>query len=66
VLKFFVDLGVAPGFVRLERYGKVKAWWERCEGREGWKRALEKGNGYDLDFLGKWWAREDERERRMV
>lgn len=29
-------------------YPKIKAWRERIEAREAWKRGIEKGNGYDL------------------
>ena len=54
LLRFFMDLGVDPGYVKLEGYPAVKRWWERCGYREAWKSALEKGNGYDLDFPGKW------------
>lgn len=32
-------------------YARVKAWHERCQAREAWKNAIEKGNGYKLgDF----------------
>lgn len=32
-------------------YPRLAAWRERIQSREAWKRALEKGNGYDL---GSW------------
>ena len=32
----------------LDVYPKVKAWHERCQSRPAWKKALERGNGYDL------------------
>ena len=55
ILHFYVDLAVMPGyFVLGEGYPRVRGWWERCEGREAWKRGLERGNGYDLDFPGRW------------
>jgi len=54
VLHFFVGLAVQPGYVDLDRYPKLKAWMARCEAREAWKRALEKGNGYDLNIPGQW------------
>lgn len=55
ILRFFTDLAVQPGYFKLdEGYPRLKAWWERCDGREAWKRSLERGNGYDLDFPGKW------------
>lgn len=31
-----------------KEYPKIGAWRERIQNREGWKRALEKGNGYDM------------------
>ena len=54
VLRFFVDLGVHPKYVTLERYPKITEWRARCDAREAWKKSLEKGNGYDLDFPSKW------------
>ena len=54
VLKFWVDLAAHPKYVDIEQYQELKEWRERCEARDGWKRSLEKGNGYDLDFASKW------------
>ena len=31
------------------QYPRVAAWRERCLGRDAWKRALDKGNGYDMN-----------------
>lgn len=31
-----------------EKYKNLGKWRKRIEGREAWKRGLEKGNGYDL------------------
>lgn len=31
----------------MEEWKGVKAWVERCEGREGWKRCVEK-TGHEL------------------
>ncbi|KAK1750130.1 hypothetical protein QBC47DRAFT_394654 [Echria macrotheca] len=54
VVHFFVGLAVQPGYVHLEKYKGLKAWMERCEARPAWKRALERGNGYDLDYPRQW------------
>ncbi|KAB5566929.1 hypothetical protein GE09DRAFT_750748 [Coniochaeta sp. 2T2.1] len=54
LLKYFVDLTVQSGYVDLRARPRIKGWLERCEAREAWKRGLEKGNGYDLDWPGKW------------
>ncbi|KAM7185065.1 hypothetical protein V8F33_012627 [Rhypophila sp. PSN 637] len=62
VVHYFVDIAVRPGYVKFtgengeERYPKLKAWMSRCEAREAWKRSLEKGGGYDLDFPKRWGA----------
>lgn len=32
-------------------YPNLKRWHETCKGREAWKRALEKGNGYNMSKL---------------
>ena len=42
--------------VQLKDYPKLNAWNDRCKAREGWKKSIEKGNGYlgpsmDLDFV---------------
>ena len=50
---FPFDLIAAWGWAeRLAQYPALKAWRERCQAREAWKRALDKGNGYDLGFRG--------------
>jgi len=54
VLHFFVDLAVQPKYVDLGRFPRLAEWMARCEAREAWKRSLEKGNGYDLDFPSRW------------
>lgn len=54
VLHFFVDLAVQPKYVDFEKYPNLKRWKSRCEARPAWKRSLEKGNGYDLDFPSQW------------
>ena len=54
ILHFLVDLAVQPKYVSLEKYPGVQAFMDRCKARDGWKRSLEAGNGYDLDFPSKW------------
>ena len=53
-LRFAVDLVVKLRYNNLKDYPRLTAWFDRCEAREAWKRSLEKGNGYDLDFTSKW------------
>lgn len=45
-----VDMGLQGGYLPLDQYPNVKAWHARCTARPAWKRALEKGNGYNLVF----------------
>lgn len=60
ILHSFIDMATKPGYVTWtdkdgkERFPRLKAWMARCEEREAWKRSLAKGNGYDLDFPGRW------------
>ncbi|KAJ4007373.1 hypothetical protein NW752_007647 [Fusarium irregulare] len=49
-IKMGVDLAVHPNMVDLNKYPRVKAWYERCEARPAWKRSLEVGIGYQLDW----------------
>ena len=48
-----VDFASQLGMVDLSKpeYANVKRWHERCKAREGWKSAMEKGNGYHLSFV---------------
>ncbi|KAI1208580.1 uncharacterized protein F4807DRAFT_461517 [Annulohypoxylon truncatum] len=50
ILQWFVDFGVQAADVDLNKYPRLKGWYDRCMSRDAWKRALEKGNGYDLGF----------------
>jgi len=49
-IKMGVDLAVHPGMVDLAKFPRLKAWYERCEARPAWKRSLEVGIGYQLDW----------------
>lgn len=50
MLSFPLDMVDAWGWADWREYEGLRAWRERCQGREAWKRALEKGNGYSLAF----------------
>ncbi|KAH8906152.1 glutathione S-transferase [Coniochaeta sp. PMI_546] len=54
VLRFGVDMTAQCKYVDLGEYPKLNAWLARCNRREAWKRSLEKGNGYDLDWPSRW------------
>lgn len=55
MLSFPLDHAAHVGWVDFgrEEYKGLNAWRERCQSREAWKRALEKGNGYDMAFFKK-------------
>ncbi|KAI1380484.1 hypothetical protein F4677DRAFT_407004 [Hypoxylon crocopeplum] len=53
VMHWYVDFGVQGCRLDLDQYPRVKEWHERCISRDAWKRALQKGNGYDLEFWKK-------------
>jgi len=49
MLSWPMDLIHQRGYVDFEKeYPGIAAWRKRIEGREAWKKGLEKGNGYDL------------------
>ncbi|KAG5661951.1 hypothetical protein KAF25_004190 [Fusarium avenaceum] len=61
-LKVSTDLIFHPKLAMVEKWPRVKAWRERCEARIAWKRSIEKGDGYNLDWLARlresrrsWW-----------
>ncbi|KAG8673061.1 hypothetical protein FPOAC1_006364 [Fusarium poae] len=49
-LKIALDMAVQPNLVEIDKWPKVKAWLDRCEARPAWKRSLDKGIGYQLDW----------------
>ncbi|CAG7555223.1 unnamed protein product [Fusarium equiseti] len=53
-IKIAVDLAVHPKIVDLEKFPRVKDWYERCEARPAWKRSLEVGIGYQLDWVARY------------
>lgn len=51
MLSFPFQQLVAKGWVDVEKeYPKLDAWKNRILERPAWKRGIEKGNGFDLDF----------------
>ncbi|KAI1272004.1 glutathione S-transferase [Xylaria sp. FL0933] len=48
VMLFFVQTVYYSKIVDIAPYINVKAWHDRCVARPAWKRAIEKGNGYEL------------------
>ncbi|CAD6457628.1 70403aa0-6342-48bb-b9ff-29b7eaa1316c [Sclerotinia trifoliorum] len=48
MLSWPVDFLAAKKYVDFEKYPKILQWRNRIQNRDAWKRALEKGNGYDL------------------
>ncbi|KAK8058066.1 hypothetical protein PG994_008514 [Apiospora phragmitis] len=48
VVEWYVEWAVAGKLVDLDNYPAVEARVERCQSRRAYRRALEKGNGYDL------------------
>ncbi|KAI8966554.1 hypothetical protein F5Y11DRAFT_108115 [Daldinia sp. FL1419] len=49
-LMWYVDWAFQAKWVDFEKYPRLKEWHDRCASRPAWKRALEKGNGYDLSI----------------
>lgn len=47
---WYFDLALVASFDDLNKYPNLKAWYERCKARDAWKRALDKGNGYDMNI----------------
>ncbi|KAI8625997.1 glutathione S-transferase [Xylariaceae sp. FL1651] len=50
VMLFFVQILYYSKVFDIAPYPNVKAWHDRCVVRPAWKRAIEKGNGYSLNF----------------
>ncbi|PQE16423.1 glutathione S-transferase protein [Rutstroemia sp. NJR-2017a BVV2] len=48
MLSWPMDFLSAKGYVDLSKYPKIVQWRKRVQARDAWKRALEKGNGYEL------------------
>ena len=53
MLSYPMDVVAAFGWLDFEEYPRLKGWREKCQAREAWKRALGKGNGYDVAFAMK-------------
>jgi len=50
LMLWYVDLTIMAESSDLNTYSNVKSWYDRCKGREAWKRSLQKGNGYDINL----------------
>src|ERR1700761_4723746 len=50
IISFPVDQCTAIDVVDMKKYPRLEKWHARCRTRPAWKRALEKGNGYNLAF----------------
>ena len=50
VLHYSVGMAIQSKYVDPKKYPNVAAWMDRCEARDAWKRSLEKGNGYNIDY----------------
>ena len=51
MLEFPVEMSVQRGNLKLDYYPRIKRWRERYQARRAWKRALDKGNGYDMSIF---------------
>ncbi|RGP74767.1 glutathione s-transferase 3 [Fusarium sporotrichioides] len=49
-LKIALDMAVQPNLIEIHKWPRVKTWLKRCEARPAWKRSLDKGIGYQLDW----------------
>ncbi|KAI1418480.1 hypothetical protein F5Y13DRAFT_149241 [Hypoxylon sp. FL1857] len=49
-LMWYLDWAFQWKWVDFAKYPNLKAFHDRCTARPAWKRALEKGNGYQLVF----------------
>jgi len=47
-LHWYMDMGFQTVFPDFGKDPILKAWLDRCKDRPAWKKALQKGNGYDL------------------
>lgn len=45
-----IDELEAQNMITFDAFPKLKAWHQRCKARDGWKRSIEKGNGYKLSM----------------
>jgi glutathione S-transferase len=54
LLEWQVAMATQRGWVELKKdYPGLSGWWERVQSRDAYKKALEKGNGYDLNIFPK-------------
>ncbi|KIW55962.1 hypothetical protein, variant [Exophiala xenobiotica] len=50
ILSWPMDVCALNHFIDLEKFPALAKWHKRCQERPAWKRALEKGNGYNLKY----------------
>lgn len=48
---WYLEQANSLGLDNWRTYPNLKSWFDRCKSRDGWKRALEKGNGFDMRSL---------------
>ncbi|RAL62900.1 hypothetical protein DID88_004741 [Monilinia fructigena] len=48
MLSWPMDFLAAKEYVDFKKYPKILQWRKKVEERDAWKRAIEKGNGYEL------------------
>lgn len=48
MLSWPMDFLAAKKYVDFGKYPKISQWRKKIQEREAWKRAMEKGNGYDF------------------
>ncbi|KAF2728685.1 glutathione S-transferase [Polyplosphaeria fusca] len=51
-MQFSMEMARQRGYFRPEKFPKIKDWFERIRGRDAYKKAMEKGAGFDLVTFG--------------
>ncbi|KAH8169188.1 hypothetical protein LIA77_11314 [Sarocladium implicatum] len=51
VIMYGIELGWKSSLFNIEEFPNAKAFYGRCKEREGWKRAIEKGNGFNVNWV---------------
>ena len=53
LFEYPISMATHREWVDLKEFPLINAWLDRVYQRDAWKRALEKGNGYDLRIFPK-------------